>query len=184
MESELRAISLWQPHASLVALGVKPIETRSWATKYRGRLLIHAAATDRGGVLMAAVPALNAVGYCENPMCREVHGGGRLRPLPLGAFVATCTLIDVVPIIDRYSGVRSARDRVLTVDHTDGGLVVVTPDDLPVWRDVTDQRPYGDFTPGRYAWLLADVEALPEPIPARGRQGLWRVLLTSDSVKP
>lgn len=40
-------------------------------------------------------------------------------------------------------------------------------------EDITDQRPFGDFTPGRYAWLLADVEALAEPVPARGRQGLW-----------
>jgi hypothetical protein len=39
----MKAISLWQPWASLMAMGLKKIETRSWPTKYRGPLLIHAA---------------------------------------------------------------------------------------------------------------------------------------------
>jgi hypothetical protein len=38
----VRGITLHQPYASLIALGVKTYETRSWATKYRGPLLIHA----------------------------------------------------------------------------------------------------------------------------------------------
>ncbi len=39
----MKAISLWQPWASAMALGFKKIETRSWSTNYRGPLLIHAA---------------------------------------------------------------------------------------------------------------------------------------------
>ena len=31
----------------------------------------------------------------------------------------------------------------------------------------------GDWTPGRYAWEMANVKILPEPIPAKGNQGLW-----------
>ena len=38
----MKAISLWQPYASLVACGLKRVETRSWPTKYRGPILIHA----------------------------------------------------------------------------------------------------------------------------------------------
>lgn len=39
----------------------------------------------------------------------------------------------------------------------------------------TEGREYvfGDYTPGRYAWILEDVKQLPEPIPAKGHQGLW-----------
>ena len=33
---------------------------------------------------------------------------------------------------------------------------------------------FGDWTPSRCAWLLANVRPLAEPIPARGAQGLWR----------
>ncbi|MGE5593799.1 MAG: ASCH domain-containing protein [Betaproteobacteria bacterium] len=39
----MKAITLIQPWASLVAIGAKRIETRSWATDYRGPLAIHAA---------------------------------------------------------------------------------------------------------------------------------------------
>lgn len=39
----MKAISLWQPWASAMALGWKRNETRHWPTKYRGPLLIHAA---------------------------------------------------------------------------------------------------------------------------------------------
>ncbi|MEN6507015.1 MAG: ASCH domain-containing protein [Planctomycetaceae bacterium] len=39
----MKALTLWQPWASMVALGYKTIETRSWATDHRGPLAIHAA---------------------------------------------------------------------------------------------------------------------------------------------
>jgi hypothetical protein len=39
----MKAISLWQPWASLVATRNKWVETRSWQTPYRGPILIHAA---------------------------------------------------------------------------------------------------------------------------------------------
>ena len=39
----MKAISLSQPWASLVASGAKKFETRSWPSHYRGPLLIHAA---------------------------------------------------------------------------------------------------------------------------------------------
>ncbi|MFA5385950.1 MAG: hypothetical protein WC364_15060 [Eubacteriales bacterium] len=32
---------------------------------------------------------------------------------------------------------------------------------------------FGDYIPGRYAWILEDIQALPEPVPAKGMQGLW-----------
>jgi len=40
--NEIRGLSLTQPWASLIAIGVKKIETRSWRTHYRGPLAIHA----------------------------------------------------------------------------------------------------------------------------------------------
>lgn len=39
----MKALSLWQPWASLVIVGAKQYETRSWKTNYRGLLVIHAA---------------------------------------------------------------------------------------------------------------------------------------------
>jgi hypothetical protein len=38
----------------------------------------------------------------------------------------------------------------------------------------TDQEhAFGDYSAGRYAWLLADVQALPEPVPCKGARLLW-----------
>ena len=38
----MKAITIWQPYAQAIALGLKRFETRSWATKYRGQIAIHA----------------------------------------------------------------------------------------------------------------------------------------------
>lgn len=40
---DIRAISLWQPWASLWVAGIKIHETRHWFTDYRGPLAVHAA---------------------------------------------------------------------------------------------------------------------------------------------
>ena len=46
----MKTLTIKQPYAHLIACGIKDIENRSWQTKYRGRILIHAAATEfKGG---------------------------------------------------------------------------------------------------------------------------------------
>lgn len=41
-------LSLWQPWAQLVCIGQKDNETRSWKTKYRGKVMIHAGLSRAG----------------------------------------------------------------------------------------------------------------------------------------
>lgn len=41
----MKTLSIKQPWASLIAHGIKNIENRTWASKYRGRIYIHASAT-------------------------------------------------------------------------------------------------------------------------------------------
>src|SRR5262249_14891229 len=49
-ENSMFALTVRQPYASLLVLGFKEFECRSWPTRHRGPLLIHAAAfTDAGG---------------------------------------------------------------------------------------------------------------------------------------
>lgn len=38
----MKALSIKQPYAALIALGLKDVENRTWPTHYRGRILIHA----------------------------------------------------------------------------------------------------------------------------------------------
>lgn len=58
----MRAISLLQPWATLVALGAKRRETRSWPTRYRGPIAIHASK----GMPRASEEA------CSLPLIKEV----------------------------------------------------------------------------------------------------------------
>lgn len=41
----MRVLSVKEPFASLISLGIKKIETRSWKTNYRGEIYIHASLT-------------------------------------------------------------------------------------------------------------------------------------------
>lgn len=192
----MKALTLYQPWAQLVALGVKSIETRSWSTSYRGPLAIHAALTTKpwrdldAPSLMSERGQVQAVIRGLGAMCDETEDSwwspwigedsiwmGDIR-LPLGAIVATCTLVDVVPIDPEtydsstdFVQIRPMGDEgksfVRVVDHHD-------PDGLARRHTrYLDEAAYGDFTPGRFAWLLSDVVALPEPIPAKGSQRLW-----------
>jgi hypothetical protein len=96
---------------------------------------------------------------------------------PLGAVVATCTLADVVPIVTGRSRSILLEERTLVVREERPPWSSAST--LTAWVEigargekVTDQLPFGDFTPGRYAWLLTDITPC-DPVPAKGRQGLW-----------
>ncbi len=77
----MKAITLWQPWASLIAIGAKKIETRSWATKYRGPLAIH-----------AAIKAVEKPLYIDQRFIRLLQNAGYNKPDDLlkGYIVATC----------------------------------------------------------------------------------------------
>jgi hypothetical protein len=40
----MKAVTVFQPYAWLLVMGIKPIENRTWRTRHRGPLLIHAGA--------------------------------------------------------------------------------------------------------------------------------------------
>lgn len=132
-----KAITLWQPWASLVALGYKKIETRSWRTDYRGPLAIHAAAKRTKEGQAACYHNLVVFGIMQD-------NGLDLYDMPYGSIIATCNLVDCVEITPAFAE-------------------NLTP----------EERALGDYTPGRYAWILRDVRELPKPIRAKGRQRLW-----------
>lgn len=87
----MRALTLWQPWATLVAIGAKRIETRSWTTSYRGPLAIHAAMSTRGHEA-----------YWREPFFAElrVYHYNRPHELPHGRIIAVCELTDILPTED------------------------------------------------------------------------------------
>ncbi|MCH9637772.1 MAG: ASCH domain-containing protein [Gammaproteobacteria bacterium] len=86
----MKAISLWQPWASLMAVGAKRFETRSWSTKYRGPLAIHAAKRFQRH-------ERELCGFEVFRLALEAGGYESPDDLPLGALVAVVDLTDVLP---------------------------------------------------------------------------------------
>lgn len=149
----MKAISLIQPWATLVSIGAKRIETRSWATKYRGPLAIHASKkVDKLACLKKEiVTALNQQGFVL------------ISDLPTGVVVATCRLVDCFEIKTVRSVKRDRKATMIAFLEAGNSLIEVSGDELA----------FGDFAPGRFTWILEDVKPLPEPVPAKGMLGLW-----------
>lgn len=82
----MKAITLLQPWASLIAWGIKTLETRSWKTSYRGPLAIHAGLGHSGFDSVTADSAIYQVLLHKNVSFGE---------LPFGKIIATCTLKDI-----------------------------------------------------------------------------------------
>ena len=80
----MKYISLWQPWATLMVVGAKHNETRSWKTNYRGTLGIHAA---------KYFPGSNRELCLEEPFRTALEVAGyRAMDLPLGALIGTVEL--------------------------------------------------------------------------------------------
>jgi activating signal cointegrator 1 len=155
----MRAISLWQPWASAVAFGSKQIETRHWATAYRGPLAIHAAKRRIKGELMD----YEAQGKWKGALRKAENRGGAYRlydTLPFGAIVAVVLLVDCKPT-NRFTVAE------LDTPRRPGGETTEIYD----WTE----RQMGDFSPGRFGWECENIYRLPEPIPFKGAQGFFNI---------
>jgi hypothetical protein len=88
----MKALTLTQPWATLVAIGAKQIETRSWRTDFSGQLAIHAA---------KGFPAW-AKATCDEPPFRDVLRAHRLgaSDLPVGKILCVANLLTCIPTED------------------------------------------------------------------------------------
>lgn len=81
----MRAISLWQPWASLWLTPSKIHETRHWPTPYRGLLAVHAAKRPIGEVSEEL-----------DTICFHQFGSQWRRALPRGALIGQVNLISCI----------------------------------------------------------------------------------------
>jgi activating signal cointegrator 1 len=145
----VKALTLRQPFASLVVAGLKKIETRSWAPKYRGRIAIHA-----GGSLSPA----EARGCHLPPFGRALASleHDTSHDLPRGAVLGEVTLVDCL--------------RMSTSTGLSGHLNI-SPGVDPRLRG--DERAFGVYAVDRWAWLLADPIPYEATVHVQGQLGLW-----------
>jgi hypothetical protein len=130
----MHALSVMQPWAALIVLGVKRIETRSWRTGFRGRLAVHASSQLPPGYadLCRREPVRTAI--LRSPWNRP----------PRGVLLGTVEVRDCVCV-----------------------------EELDTLSEL--EQSFGNFAPGRWAWLLADPEPLPWLVPVRGWPGVFEV---------
>ena len=151
----MRATTLHQPHASLIVLGVKTIETRGH--RFPRNLMGERVAIHAGKKVVTEDLAPEIV-----EIMRRQYGADWPTSIPRGAIVATAVLADCLQVKyyeRRYGMAYCQRER-------QGPDIVVKAD------------PYGLFTVGRWLWMLQDIQKVDPPVPCRGFQGFFPVVDT------
>lgn len=152
----MKAISLWQPWASLVSTGAKRIETRGWPTTYRGPLAICAAKRivkqdmlfllSQWGFQFGLAPLIGKdFNYAGWP-------GVSLNDMPYGKAVAIAVLAGCLPV------------EKITIGELESKSCAKFNESL-----------FGDYSNGRYGWILEDIKRIKNPFPVIGRQGFFEV---------
>lgn len=197
MSAPTKALVVHQPHAALIALGIKTIETRPAAPngpmRPEGVRGLPGLAIERGERIAIVagtklpkedqqVGAWTCNEYADDRwgMVRTNSTPPRRRVvLHPGAVVCTVVVAEALPMEPCPPYSSSFDDRwepeppsVLYLGGLDGGPWAFIDGKGPI--GFTDQLPYGDYEPGRFGWLLADVERTT-PIPCKGKQGVFRL---------
>lgn len=86
----MKALSVRQPWAWLIAAGYKDIENRSWTTDFRGRIYIHASKFfDRAGLIWITSSHMN--------ICQDIRDAlSRKTQWALGAIIGEVDIVDCV----------------------------------------------------------------------------------------
>lgn len=143
----MRALSVWQPWASLLISGIKAYETRHWqppAALTGHRIAIHASKTEQGVHLFGLPGPLLQLQWEASMRLKREHAA--LADYPFGALLGTAVLSFVIP-----------------TDSAVGAEVLA------------GEKALGDWSPGRFAWRFIDHRIFPKPIPYRGSQGFFNV---------
>lgn len=165
----MKALTLIEPWAALIAHGLKSYETRSWQTGYRGLIAIHAGKTKDEAYIESLLVAL-ANGEIDTRVANAI------RDMHCGEVVALAWLADCRPTReikpDWSWGEQGPEERNprWTMPMADGSI----PDPPPISEM---ERWAGDFGRGRYAWELQLIKGVRNfnSVPCRGMPGLFRI---------
>lgn len=159
----MKALTVWQPWASLIAIGAKPYEFRTWRPPpaiIGQRIAIHAGARPvRASEVRRLVAALRGEGEAVNPC---------LRPEALQLLESLIAGFDKSP--DTLFATPAAT--LAPLSHVLCTAVVGPPKrgDLVAQEFGFDVDEEDGFN---WGWPMLDIEPLTPPMPVRGAQGLW-----------
>lgn len=150
----MKALTLWQPWATLVAEGVKPFEFRRWPAPkwiWDTRIAIHAGARpvkpSEIDDLIGALRLNQGWGTALKPEALDILLNIQARPerLPLSSIMCTAVVGKPVPAAE--------------------AVALVYGDSFKGDSDRIDHQVFG--------WPMLDVQRLEPLRPARGAQGFW-----------
>lgn len=154
-----KIITLRQPWASLVALGLKRVETRGFHLHEAPcPLLIHAGLAEEDmdwAYQSVFLTALHLAGRDESEA--EI-----LRLHPFATYGKVLTQVQVGASLTMCS----------TADFLPGMLELMRPGNVFIEEQTELEILVGNWQPGRVAWTITDNQPLPQPIEWRGIQGL------------
>lgn len=151
----MKCLSLWQPWATLLVHGLKRCETRSWAMRHRGPLLIHAAKKQEPEVLKLCL---------QEPFRSALLTAGvrTISDLPFGAIIGQ---VDIIACFNTCLVHHSAEAEPQVIKRYGGHELHVN----------ATERAFGDYSVNRFVFLTRNAQAFPKPIDYRGAQGLFDV---------
>lgn len=112
----MKALTIWQPWASMAAVEIKEYETRGYPTNYRGAIVIHAGKKSVNEVWSAYLDE-----RAREVICRRLHFTDQtgLEVFPLGCVLATANLVDCIKITPEFTSTLS-QDELALGDYTLG----------------------------------------------------------------
>ena len=153
--NQYKCLSLLQPWASLCVhtdssgKALKQIETRSWNTKYRGELLIHASkrliSKSVSSIFINNLPTGAFFSFTKVFETTDFA--------PLGAIIGKVDLDSTCPS-ELFTTIRDAENGV-----------IITKQELA----------FGDYSPNRFGWMLSNPILFKEPIPCKGQLSIWNL---------
>ena len=160
----VKFLTLWEPWASAIPAGLKTVETRGYSSPFRGWVMIHAGVHKLTKAERAALPP----GIKRAMLDLDMHPGH---------VVALARIADIVPTDHHHTtfgsveGWQQVRKPSGPVPGAGGVPGRPAPTHL-VTKIGAAEMVWGNYSPGRYAWLLANIVKLPEPVPMKGDLGL------------
>lgn len=153
----MKAISLWQPWASLWCSQRKRHETRGWSTKHRGWLAVHAAKISCCSALDKTFGAdKDGAGESFRKLLIDEFGGHWAMDLPRGAIIGCVHISNCLPTSK------------VTESLVGKSLQDWSPEQI-------DDMECGNFSAGRFAFEKDRFALLKAPVPYKGRQMMFEV---------
>lgn len=146
---EITVLSIKQPWANLILSGHKWAENRTWQTKYRGTLWIHAS---------SCVP-IEADYKAE---LEQLTG----RPMVTGAILGCVELVDCLTEPELMRVNHSIQGEPVGLSEREQQIAsLLPPNDDPSWD-------YWEME--KFAWILMKPRWLDVPVKAKGKLQLWK----------